>query len=40
MSNKKVDLSNYGTKTDLKNVAHVETSSFAQKTNLANLKSW
>ena len=36
--NVKVDLSNYATKTDLKNVAHVDTSSFALKTNLANLK--
>ena len=29
--NVKVDLSNYATKTDLKNVAHVDTSSFALK---------
>ena len=36
--NVKVDLSNYVTKTDLKNVTHVYTSSFALKTNLANLK--
>ena len=36
--NVKVDLSNYATKTDLKNVTHVDTSSFALKTNLANLK--
>ena len=34
--NVKVDLSNYATKTDLKNVTHVDTSSFALKTNLAN----
>ena len=27
----KVDLSNYSTKTDLKNVTHVDTSSFALK---------
>ena len=33
-----VDLSNYATKTDLKNVTHVDTSSFALKTNLAILK--
>ena len=33
----KVDLSNYATKTDLKNVTHVDTSSFALKANLANL---
>ena len=37
--NVKVDLSNYATKTDLKNVTHVGTSSFALKTNLANLKT-
>ena len=35
----KFDLSNYATKTDLKNVSHVDTSSFALKTNLANLKT-
>ena len=34
-----VDLSNYATKNDIKNITHVETSSFALKTNLANLKS-
>ena len=34
----KFDLSNYETKTNLKNSMHVDTSSFAQKTNLANLK--
>ena len=37
--NIKVDLSNYATKTDLKNVTHIDTSSFALKTNLANLKA-
>ena len=37
--NVKVDLSNYATKTDLKNVTHVDNSSFALKTNLANLKT-
>ena len=37
--NAKVDLSNYATKTDLKNVAHVDTSRFALKTNLASLKT-
>ena len=37
--NVKVDLSNYSTKTDLKNVTHVDTSRFALKTNLANLKT-
>ena len=35
----KVDLSNYATKTDLKNVTHIDTSSFALKTSLANLKT-
>ena len=34
-----VDLSNYSTKTDLKNVTNVDTSSFALKTNLGNLKT-
>ena len=37
--NVKVDLSNYATKIDFKNVTHVDTSSFALKTNLANLKT-
>ena len=37
--NVKVDLPNYATKTDLKNVTHVDTSSFALKTNLASLKT-
>ena len=37
--NVKVDLSNSATKTDLKNVTHVDTSGFALKTNLANLKT-
>ena len=36
--NIKVDLSNYATKTDIKNISHVDTSSFALKTNLASLK--
>ena len=35
----KLDLSNYATKTDLKNVTHVDVSSFASKTNLASLKT-
>ena len=34
-----VDLSNYATKDDIKNTTHVDTSSFALKTKLANLKS-
>ena len=37
--NVKVDLSNYATKTDLKNVTHVDTSNFDLKTNLARLKT-
>ena len=37
--NVKVDLSNYATKTDLKNVSHVDVSSFAPKSNLASLKT-
>ena len=35
----KIDLRNYETKTDIKNISHVDTSSFALKTNLANLKT-
>ena len=34
-----VDLFKYATKDDIKNITHVDTSSFALKTNLANLKS-
>ena len=37
--NVKIDLSNYATKSDIKNISHVDTSSFALKTNLANLKT-
>ena len=37
--NVKVDLSNYATKTDIKNVSHLDTSSFALKINLATLKT-
>ena len=37
--NVKVDLSNYATKTDIKNISHVDASSFALKKNLANLKT-
>ena len=37
--NVKVDLSNYATKTDVKNISHVDISSFALKTNLASLKT-
>ena len=34
----KVDLSNYATKTDLKNVIHVDTWGFVLKTNIASVK--
>ena len=37
--NVKVDLSIHATKTDLKNVLHVDVSSFALKSNLASLKT-
>ena len=37
--NAKVDLSNYATKADIKNISHVDTSSFALKSNLASLKT-
>ena len=36
--NVKFDLSNYATKTNSKDATHVDTSSFALKTNLTNLK--
>ena len=35
----KLDLTNYATKTNLKNITHVDVSSFASKTNLAALKT-
>ena len=34
-----LDLSNYATKDDVKNITHVDVSSFASKTNLASLKT-
>ena len=37
--NVKVDLPNYATKADIKNISHVDTSSFALKTNLTSLKT-
>ena len=37
--NVKVDLSNHATKTDLGNIAYVDTSSVALKTNLVKLKN-
>ena len=35
----KIDLSSYATKADIKNILHVDTSSFALKTTLASLKT-
>ena len=35
----KVDFSNYATKADIENISHVDTSSFALKSNLAILKT-
>ena len=37
--NVKVDPSNYAKKADINNISYVDTSSFALKTNLANLKT-
>ena len=34
-----LDLANYATKNDVKNITHVDVSSFASKTNLAALKT-
>ena len=34
-----LDLSNYATKTEIKNVTHADVSSFASKTNVASLKT-
>ena len=34
-----LNLSNYATKTDLKNITHVDLSNYASKTNLAALKT-
>ena len=34
-----LDLTNYATKTDLKNITHIDVSSFASKSNLAALKT-
>ena len=39
INNAKLGLSNYGTKTDIKNISHVDTSSFVLKSNLASLKA-
>ena len=37
--NVKVDLSNFARKTDIKDILHTDTSSFALKSNLASLKT-
>ena len=37
--NIKVDLSNYATKIDIKNISYIDTSSFTLKSNLASLKT-
>ena len=37
--NVKIDLSNYATKADVKNILHIDTPSFALKSNLASLKT-
>ena len=37
--NVKIDLSNYATKIDLKNISHIDVSSYALKSNLASLKT-
>ena len=34
-----IDLSNYGTKKEINDITNVDTSNFALKTNLANLKT-
>ena len=34
-----MNLSNYATKADLKNITHVDVGSFASKTNLASIKA-
>ena len=35
----KINLTNYATKEDIKNITHVNTSNFALKTNLSSLKT-
>ena len=37
--NVKFDLPNYAAKSDIKNISHIDTSIFALKTNLSNLKT-
>ena len=38
-NNVKIDLSNYATKTDLKNISKISISDFALKSNLSSLKT-
>ena len=35
----RIDLSNYATKADIKNITHVDTSNFASKASLASIKT-
>ena len=35
----KIDLTNYATKEDIKDITHIDSSNFALKRNLANLKT-
>ena len=35
----KIDLTNFATKKDINDITHIDTSNFALKTNLANLKT-
>ena len=37
--NVSIDLCNYATKAEISNITHVNTSNFALKTNLSNLKT-
>ena len=37
-TNARFDLSNFAIKTDIKNISHLDTSSFSLKSNLASLK--
>ena len=37
--NVKVDMSNYATKADIKNISHIDTSRFALKSNWGSLKT-
>ena len=37
--NSKVDLSNYATKTTLKNIPHIDVSNYALNSNLTSLKT-